>query len=97
LFADQEATVTLIEPDPGANTTGLLTGCEVAGCGRPVAGMLEVEVSRPGITLTERARLHQVGLCAEDMDRMAARPPNLSSRYQQAEGGPWRPRGATYR
>jgi hypothetical protein len=86
-----------MEPEPGASPAGLLTGCEVAGCGQPVAGMLEVEVSRSGIVLTERARLHQVGLCAEDMDRMATRPPNVRTSYQQAEGGPWRPRGRSYR
>jgi hypothetical protein len=85
-------TLTLIEPEPGTNAGALLTGCEVAGCGRPVAGLLEVEVSRPGIELTPRARLHQIGLCFEDMDRMASRPPILESRYQQAEGGPWQRR-----
>jgi hypothetical protein len=87
--------MTLMEPTSAG--VGLLTGCEVVGCDRPVAGLLEVQVARPGIVLSERASLHQVGLCAEDMDRMAARPPLLSSSYNQAEGGPWRPRGRSYR
>jgi hypothetical protein len=83
---------------PSPNPTGLVTGCEVTDCGRPVVGMLEVEVSlRGGKVLGERARTHQIGLCDQDLTAAVDRPPTLHRSYHDLEGGDWRPHGRTYR